>query len=267
VFVPQIRNDVARLLAEGLALNEIAHRLGVANSTVGYHVHALRGRRDAGLATDRTSGRAPAAAPTVTREQVRQLLERGYTRAKIADTLGLARSTVTYHATRLGRDVDDRCGRRYDWNAIRLFYEEGHSVNDCRDNFGFNKQSWHDAIRRGLITPRPARIPLEQLLVAGPRRNRNHLKGRLFDAGIKTRRCETCGLTEWRGVAIPLALHHVNGDRHDNRLENLQILCPNCHGLTNTWAGRNIRRAGKASGAAAAAATEPPAARSVRSMR
>jgi hypothetical protein len=87
--------------------------------------------------------------------------------------------------------------------------------------------------------------------VAGPRRNRNHLKRRLFDAGIKTRCCESCGLAEWRGLAIPLSLHHVNGDRHDNRLGNLQILCPNCHGLTDTWAGRNLRRMGQASGAAA----------------
>jgi hypothetical protein len=118
-----------------------------------------------------------------------------------------------------------------------------------------------------MITPRPARIPLEQLLVAGPWRNRNHLKRRLIDAGIKTRRCESCGLTEWQGIAVPLALHHVNGDRHDNRLENLQILCPNCHGLTDTWAGRNIRRMRQASGAAADAATAPPAAHSVRSMR
>jgi DNA-binding CsgD family transcriptional regulator len=268
VFVSQIRDAVSRLLAEGLALNEIAHRLGVANSTVGYHVHALREQTEKGVATaNRIQGRTPVAAPSVTRQQVRRLLERGYTRAKIAETLGLARSTVTYHATRLGEDVDARCARRYDWRAIRLFYEEGHSVEDCRANFGFNKQSWHAAIRRGLITPRPARIPLEQLLVAGPRRNRNHLKRRLFDAGIKTRTCDSCGLTEWRGRAIPLALHHINGDRHDNRLENLQILCPNCHGLTDTWAGRNIRRTRQASGAAADAATAPPAARSVRSMR
>ena len=59
---------------------------------------------------------------------------------------------------------------------------------------------------------------LTQLLVAGPRRNRNHIKRRLFEAGLKARLCESCGLSEWRDVAIPLALHHVNGDRHDNRL-------------------------------------------------
>jgi 5-methylcytosine-specific restriction endonuclease McrA len=94
--------------------------------------------------------------------------------------------------------------------------------------------------------------------VAGTRRNRNHLKRRLFDAGVKTRQCEACGLTEWRGAAVPLALHHVNGDRHDHRLDNLQILCANCHSLTDTWAGRNIPRLRDGAGAS----PEQPASRS-----
>lgn len=52
-------------------------------------------------------------------------------------------------------------------------------------------------------------------------------------------RCEKCGLDEWRGSPLSLALHHVNGDRHDNRLANLQLLCPNCHSQTDNFAGRN----------------------------
>jgi DNA-binding CsgD family transcriptional regulator len=223
-------------------MNEIAHRLGLANSTVGYHARALREERDGPPRQQRqpTRGVPPIARPTVTRARVRALLEEGYTRARIAETLGLARSTVTYHARNVGAEIDGRFGRRYDWQEISRFYDEGHSLAECRARFGFDKAAWHDAINRGVITPRPARLPLEQLLVAGPRRNRNHLKRRLFDAGLKTPRCESCGLDEWSGRPIPLALHHVNGDRHDNRLENLQILCANCHSLTDTWAGRNI---------------------------
>jgi DNA-binding CsgD family transcriptional regulator len=244
MFVSEIRSTVARLLAEELTLNEIAHRLGVARSTVGYHADVLRREREQrSIEPDRrVGGTRPIAPPEATREQVQQLLEMGHTRAKVAETLGLARSTVTYHAARLGQAIDDRCARRYDWNEIGHFYDGGHSVAECQSRFGFNKQAWHAAIQRGLITPRPARIPLEQLLVAGPRRSRGHLKQRLFDAGIKTRRCESCGLSEWNGLPIPLALHHVNGERHDNRLENLQILCANCHGQTDTWSGRNNRR-------------------------
>ena len=52
------------------------------------------------------------------------------------------------------------------------------------------------------------------------------------------RRCEKCGLETWQGQPIPLEIHHVNGDNTDNRLENLLLLCPNCHALTNNYRGR-----------------------------
>jgi DNA-binding CsgD family transcriptional regulator len=228
-------------MADGLTANEVAHRLGVARSTVGYHLTVLRDDANGSSPRRTTRRTGPKAPPLTTRERVRRLLDEGKTRLAVAEALGVSRSTVTYHARRLGREIDARCARRYDWQEIRRFYDAGHSVAECCARFGFNKQTWHGAINRGVIVPRPARLPLSSLLVAGPRRNRNHLKGRLFDAGLKSRACESCGLSEWRGQPIPLALHHVNGDRNDNRLENLQILCANCHSQTDTWAGRNGR--------------------------
>ena len=44
----------------------------------------------------------------------------------------------------------------------------------------------------------------------------------------------------WMNKKIPLQLHHINGDRTDNRIENLQLLCPNCHALTDNYCGSNI---------------------------
>ena len=52
--------------------------------------------------------------------------------------------------------------------------------------------------------------------------------------------CATCGNTTWQGCPVPLELEHRNGNRYDNRIENLELLCPNCHALTPTYRGRNI---------------------------
>ena len=55
-------------------------------------------------------------------------------------------------------------------------------------------------------------------------------------------KCECCGLTEWQGKPLSLEVHHINGDRYDNRRENLQILCPNCHSVTDNWRSGNLGR-------------------------
>ena len=65
------------------------------------------------------------------------------------------------------------------------------------------------------------------------------LKNKLFKSNIKEKKCESCGLTEWMGKPINLQLHHINGDNTDNRIENLQILCPNCHSYTDNFSGKN----------------------------
>lgn len=62
---------------------------------------------------------------------------------------------------------------------------------------------------------------------------------RLIDGGYRHYCCEDCGLDEWNGKPIKLQVHHINGNHYDNRLENLQILCPNCHSQTDTYARKN----------------------------
>jgi|LakMenEpi03Aug12_release.lakeMendotaPanAssembly.Ray.scaffolds.fasta_scaffold1126710_1 hypothetical protein len=67
------------------------------------------------------------------------------------------------------------------------------------------------------------------------------LKRRLIRDGYKLAKCEICGLTEWNGLPAPLELDHINGLHSDNRLENLRIVCPNCHAQTPTNSGKSTR--------------------------
>jgi hypothetical protein len=177
-----------------------------------------------------------------TRELVSLMLRLGISRAAIARQLGLSKSTVSYHARRLGEPVDERGARRYDWDAVQRYYDDGHSVRQCIDRFGFSRHSWHAAVQRGAIVPRAHPMPMERLLVANTYRSRHNVKLRLLGEGLKENRCEECGLTEWLDQPLSMALHHVNGDGRDNRLENLQLLCGNCHTQTDNWGGRGMRR-------------------------
>lgn len=67
------------------------------------------------------------------------------------------------------------------------------------------------------------------------------LKKRLFNGKYKEYKCEKCGINSWMGNIISLQIHHINGNRYDNRLENLQVLCPNCHSQTDNFCKKKTK--------------------------
>lgn len=70
----------------------------------------------------------------------------------------------------------------------------------------------------------------------------NKVRKKILQENIKEHRCECCGLTEWMGKPIPLELHHRDGDKDHNELDNYELLCPNCHALTDSYRGKNSRK-------------------------
>jgi transposase-like protein len=177
-----------------------------------------------------------------TRERVAELLATGHSVAEIARRLGVSKATVCYHKRRLGFQMGSKFNRRYDWAEVQRFYDAGHSITECQERFGFARKTFMDAVKRGALVSRPQAAPIEIYLVRGRRTSRTHLKSRLLGAGLKENRCERCGITDWLGEPLSMALHHVNGDGSDNRLENLLFVCPNCHAQTPNFSGRNRKR-------------------------
>ena len=70
----------------------------------------------------------------------------------------------------------------------------------------------------------------------------HRLKEKLVRDGLKQDCCEKCGVSDWLGVKLPLELHHKDGNHHNNQLENLEILCPNCHSIQEGNSGANRGR-------------------------
>lgn len=119
------------------------------------------------------------------------------------------------------------------YNTVRDFIAR-HNMNTTH----FHGQLWSKGKTIG-----PKR-PLDDYLSNRIPIRSHNLKNRLLSDGIKNAICEFCGNTEWMGQSIPLELDHIDGNRKNNTLNNVRLLCPNCHALTPTYRGRKHSRDG-----------------------
>lgn len=99
----------------------------------------------------------------------------------------------------------------------------------------------------GLYKPNQAgkeiyQIPIDKFLNNEKDVKTSFLKKRLIEEGYFEEKCQICGIKEWNNKKIVFDLHHVDGDRKNNRLDNLQLLCPNCHSQTDNYKGKNNKR-------------------------
>lgn len=95
--------------------------------------------------------------------------------------------------------------------------------------------------RKNNKPPTGKTFPLSELLVNGRAYENTHrLKLRIIKEGLLPPVCSICGIDSWNEKPLSLQLDHIDGDRLNNFIENLRLLCPNCHSQTDTYCGKNI---------------------------
>lgn len=193
------------------------------------------------------------------KDKILKLRAKGKTYNEIVDIVGCAKSTVSYY-----------CGTKPKWERYEINIDllkeavnNSYSLSEVIKRLGLNiGGSTYEKIRREL---KEHNISIEHfkgkgwskgkeninslsktkfmkkyLKVLDYKPNTHRLKLRLYKFNLKKENCESCGIGSWRGGKLSLHLDHINGNNKDNRLENLQVLCPNCHSQTDTYAGKNI---------------------------
>lgn len=148
----------------------------------------------------------------MTEEKVRAVIANSLSIADVLKNLEMSITTANYRAFHKAVKV-------YDLN-INHFLGQAHLKNQIRNI--------------------KTTIPLNQILVEDSSYlGISQLKKRLIKEGLLTYKCYECGLTKWRNKNISLQLDHINGIHDDHRIENLRLLCPNCHSQTETFCSKN----------------------------
>lgn len=131
-------------------------------------------------------------------------------------------------------------------DVIKLFSENiaaGHYISLKKYIKLFNIDIAHFAQNQYRLSKNYKRvIPNDEIFIKNSLVHVTTVKKRILQDNLIEYKCagKDCGITDnWHGHKITLQLEHKNGDRTDNRLENLEFLCPNCHSITLTWGSRN----------------------------
>lgn len=191
------------------------------------------------------------------------MLQSGHSYSSVVKELGCSKATVAHHARAIGRPANRIYRRSFDKLILIDLASTCGSVSEILRTLGIAVSGSSFASLRSAMKRFGIQIPngrvdgagriISPILIEARKKKvldflkpnttigTHSLKLQMFRYGIKQKACEKCGITEWMGEAAPLELHHINGVKTDGSIENLQILCPNCHAQTPTYCAKNIK--------------------------
>ena len=150
----------------------------------------------------------------VGKERLQTLLDESNTYGEVLEKIGL--SVIANNFNTLNK-------------YIKLFGLSTKLINERRRKSmahpKYDEQTFIESLNNGTCTLKP-----------------HYLLKKLVGYGLKPYKCEVCGISTWNGKKITLELHHKNGVHSDNHIDNLQILCPNCHSQTKNFRSKNIKQ-------------------------
>lgn len=159
------------------------------------------------------------------RQELEQLIEQHKSINRIAKAADCSYTTIRYWLKRHGLKTDDVPFGERPRNPKPLCQECGQPVKR-RPNVYCSVSCMMRIKRRNKVEANPD--PVDPRL----------LKNYLFNT--RGHRCEVCGITQWIGKPAPLELDHRDGNPHNNALDNVRLICPNCHAQTATYKGKNM---------------------------
>lgn len=223
-----MRNLIIEMILQGKTYREIIEATGAAKSTISYHAAKL------GNPNRRKLGDGAQLAITMItdlRSNQEIVAETGLSLTRICEL----RKQLGIAATRGWTEAE--------WFEFQKLYDSGISIRECCSQLGISVNSAYKARAAGLLNFKKVKREYDEVLVEGSTYQRGNLKRRLIADGFLVPVCVECGIgNEWNGKPLTLHLDHKNGVNNDNRIDNLRLLCPNCHSQTETFAGRNVKR-------------------------
>lgn len=189
------------------------------------------------------------------RNRILELKKQGYTGKEIATIVGCSPELVYHYIRKNDWDVlleKEEKEKKHELLIVDLIktsnslYEVCKKLNKKPTNTNYKRlrnisKKYNVDVSKMEKNKHQKRKPytIDEVLCVDSKVNSYKVRNLLLKNGIKEHRCESCKRTEWEGEIIPLQLHHINAINTDNRIENLMLLCPNCHALTDSYCGKN----------------------------